>query len=96
VTVRFEMSQTLVAPLPFDFVFYDGDHGEEQERFTVAVIESPRVRTLVFDDRDFPVPTRCCEILRAAGWRDESPECVRVPGDKQGAETMTLGVFRRT
>jgi predicted O-methyltransferase YrrM len=95
VTVRYELSQTLTAPLPFDFVFYDGDHAEEQERFTRAVIDSPRVRTLVFDDRDFPVPARCCEILRAAGWRDESPECVRVPGDKCGAETMTLGVFRR-
>ena len=95
VTVRFEMSQTLVAPLPFDFVFYDGDHGEEQERFTRAVIDSPRVRTLVFDDRDFPVPVRCCEILRAAGWVDESPPVVRAPGDKQGRETMTLGVFRR-
>jgi hypothetical protein len=94
-TVRFELSQTLTAPLPFDFVFYDGDHGEEQERFTRAVLESPRVRTLVFDDRDFPVPARCCEILRAAGWVDESPPVVRAPGDKQGAETMTLGVFRR-
>ena len=95
VTVRFELSQTLTAPLPFDFVFYDGDHAEEQERFTRAVIESPRVRTLVFDDRDFPVPARCCEILRAAGWRDESPEVLRAPGDKCGRETMTLGVFRR-
>jgi hypothetical protein len=96
VEVRFELSQTLVAPLPFDFVFYDGDHAEEQERFTLAVIESPRVRTYVFDDRDFPVPTRCCEILRAAGWIDESPALLRAPGDKDGdGTTMTLGVFRR-
>jgi hypothetical protein len=94
-TVRYELSQTLVAPLPFDFVFYDGDHAEEQERFTRAVLESPRVRTFVFDDRDFPVPVRCCEILRAAGWLDESPPVLRAPGDKNGAETMTLGVFRR-
>jgi hypothetical protein len=94
-TVRFDLSQTLVAPLPFDFVFYDGDHAEEQERFTLAVLKSPRVRTFVFDDRDFPVPARCCEILREAGWVDESPAVVRAPGDKGGAETMTLGVFRR-
>jgi hypothetical protein len=94
-TVRYELSQALIAPLPYDFVFYDGDHAEEQERFTLAVIESPRVKTLVFDDRDFPVPVRCCEILRDAGWIDESPEMVRAPGDKNGVGTMTLGVFRR-
>ncbi len=94
-TVQFGLSQTLIAPLPFDFIFYDGDHADEQERFTLAVLESPRVRTLVFDDRDFPVPTRCCEILRKAGWVDESPPVLRAPGDKAGRETMTLGVFRR-
>jgi hypothetical protein len=95
VEVSYRPSQTLTAPLPFDFVFYDGDHGEEQERFTVAVIESPRVRTLVFDDRDFPVPMRCSELLMRHGWIDESPDMLRAPGDKGGAETMTLAVFRR-
>ncbi len=91
----FDISQDITAPLLFDFVFYDGDHGGEQARFTQAVIDSPRVRTFVFDDRDFPVPMRCCQMLREAGWRDESPPVLRAPGDKDGEGTMTLGVFRR-
>jgi predicted O-methyltransferase YrrM len=88
------LSQELTAPLPFDVVFYDGDHAEEQRRFTSAVIESQRVRLFVFDDRDFAVPVECCADLRAAGWRDESPALQRLQRDKRNPGTMTLGVFR--
>jgi hypothetical protein len=91
----FVRSEALVAPLPYDVVFYDGDHAAEQVRFTQAVIDSPAVSLFVFDDRDFPDPARCCEMLRAAGWADESPELARLIGDKTNPETMTLGVFRR-
>lgn len=79
----------------FDWVFYDGDHGDEQARWTELVIASPRVELFVFDDRDFGVPFRCAERLRAAGWIDESPELVRTGEDKSGASAMTLGIFRR-
>lgn len=88
-------SEALQAPLQFDAVFYDGDHEEEQARFTRVVHDSPRVKLFVFDDRDFPVPESACEALRAAGWTDESPPLYRGQGDKTDPKTMTLGVFRR-
>lgn len=88
-------SKAIVAPICFPFVFYDGDHGPEQLRFTQAVIASPAVELFVFDDRDFPFPELCCQELRDAGWRDASLPCVRGPRDKQSEETMTLGVFAR-
>lgn len=88
-------SQTLTEPLPYDVVFYDGDHAEEQRRFTRLVMASPRVRLLVFDDRDFSVPSECQAELVAAGWRDESPPLNRMPQDKRDPGTMTLGVMRR-
>ncbi len=94
-TPLFIDSQALVAPLMFEFVFYDGDHEAEQMRFTQAVHESPMVELFVFDDRDFPVPAECCEWLRAKGWRDMSPPCQRLHGDKENEQTMTLGVFTR-
>lgn len=93
--VEIGRSQGLTAPLSFGFVFYDGDHAEEQRRFTEEVMASPAVRTLVFDDRDFAVPRECCSMLDAAGWIDESPPLARLDGDKRNPETMTLGVFRR-
>lgn len=79
----------------FDTVFYDGDHADEQLRFTKVVHESPNVRLFIFDDRDFPVPVQCCDFLRANGWRDISPPLNRAKGDKTNPETMTLGVFVR-
>ena len=88
-------SQNLVAPLHYSTVFYDGDHGDEQMRFTMEVHKSPKVELFVFDDRDFPVPAQCCEYLRSMGWVDESPPVHRGPQDKASEETMTLGVFRR-
>jgi hypothetical protein len=94
-TARFERSQTLTAPLNVDAVFYDGDHAEEQLRFTEAVDESPTVRLFVFDDRDFEYPAACCLSLIGSGWRDCSPELIRLEGDKADPQTMTLGVFRR-
>lgn len=82
-----------------DIIFYDGDHREEQERFTRLVIEAKETHgwpsLFIFDDRDFEVPARCCELLREAGWSDESPPWRRLSGDKRNAETMTLGVFRK-
>jgi len=80
----------------FDVVFYDGDHAEEQERFTRLVIDTPSVRTFVFDDRDFDVPRACEGLLRAAGWADDSPPMQRLGSDKLNPHTMTLGVWRRT
>ncbi len=94
-SVAFDRSETLAAPLDYDVVFYDGDHADEQRRFTEQVIASPRVSLFVFDDRDFDVPRECCKLLRDAGWRDESPPLRRLKGDKTNAATMTLGVFRR-
>ena len=96
-SVQIARSQTLGAPLEFDAVFYDGDHADEQRRFTEQVIASPAVRLFVFDDRDFAVPRECCDLLNASGWFDESPavERVRGQGDKTNPDTMTLGVFRR-
>ncbi len=88
-------SQVLVAPLHYSMVFYDGDHGVEQMRFTEEVHKSPRCTLFVFDDRDFVVPQECCEWLRSMGWVDESPPVYRGGNDKASEETMTLGVFRR-
>lgn len=79
----------------FDTVFYDGDHGDEQMRFTKVVHNSSNVRLFIFDDRDFPVPVQCCDFLRANGWRDISPPLLRLNGDKTNPGTMTLGVFVR-
>lgn len=79
----------------YDVVFYDGDHAEEQMRFTQMVMDSPRVKLFIFDDRDFDVPRECCELLRAAGWRDVSPAVVRFMNDKADPDTMTLGIYWR-
>lgn len=88
-------SQEIHGELCCDFVFYDGDHAAEQRRFTELAIYSPDVELFVFDDRDFPVPVACCELLRESGWTDESPGLLRWSGDKTDPRTMTLGVFRR-
>lgn len=88
-------SQMFVAPIRYDFVFYDGDHAGEQARFTEEVIKSQEVKTFVFDDADFPVPMECSKMLVSAGWVDRSPVRRRVQGDKSNAQTMTLGVFQR-
>ncbi len=88
-------SQVLHAPLHYSMIFYDGDHGAEQMRFTEEVHKSPKCTLYVFDDRDFPVPAQCCEWLRSMGWKDESPPVVRGGNDKASEETMSLGVFRR-
>lgn len=88
-------SQELTTPLLYDIVFYDGDHREEQERFTKLVVESPQVRLFIFDDADYEVPARCKELLLDNGWRDESPKLYRSALDKRDPETMTLAVFRR-
>jgi hypothetical protein len=95
VTPVFARSQTLTAPLPYDVVFYDGDHGEEQDRFTTLVLASPRVDWFIFDDRDFPVPAACHQRMAEAGWLDLSPPLQRTAEDKGGLDTMTLGVWRR-
>lgn len=79
----------------FNVVFYDGDHSEEQRRWTQMVIDSGTVETFIFDDRDFPVPVECCQMLRNAGWQDHSPGLERLPNDKMNPGTMTLGVFWR-
>jgi len=79
----------------FDIVFYDGDHAEEQRRFTEVVMMSKTCKLFIFDDRDFPIPADCCDMLRKAGWKDESLPVVRGRVDKMSPETMTLGVFRR-
>lgn len=89
-------SQSIVRPIPHNIVFYDGDHREEQERFTRLVLESPNVRVFIFDDGDYAVPARCCELLKEAGWKDESPTLWRGPEDKRTPDTMTLKVFRRS
>lgn len=95
--VRFIRSETLEAPLEWDVVFYDGDHGEEQLRFTEAVIASPSVELFVFDDRDFPVPAKCEALLAATpGWEAISMIFKRLHGDKTHPETMTLAAWRRT
>lgn len=93
-TCLYERSQSIEA-VPYDVVFYDGDHADEQLRFTRAVMASPEPRLFVFDDRDFPVPSECCRVLIEAGWRNESPPCSRSGADKRAPDTMTLGVFRR-
>lgn len=95
VEVLVRRSQELVAPLEFDWIFYDGDHGAEQERFTREVLASPEVRWFLFDDRDFPVPARCEELLADAGWRAHSLPLERLPGDKRATRTMTLAVWER-
>lgn len=94
-TTLYERSQTLVAPLPYDFIFYDGDHGEEQERFTKVVLASPDVRIFLFDDRDFEFPSRCEYMLKKAGWTDLSPVLSRRRGDKTNPMTQTIAVFHR-
>lgn len=95
--VRFVRSETLEAPLEWDVVFYDGDHGEEQLRFTQAVIASPSVELFIFDDRDFVHPALCEELLRLTpGWEEISMVFKRLPKDKENPETMTLAAWRRT
>ena len=94
VTAVFDRSENITS-IDADFVFYDGDHGEEQLRFTRLVMESPSVKRFLFDDRDFTWPKQCCEELRAAGWKDLSPELLRQGGDKTIANTQTIGWFER-
>lgn len=93
-TAVFERSET-ISDTQADFVFYDGDHGEEQMRFTRLVMAAPTVRVFIFDDRDFPHPRACCDALRRAGWEDRSPKLERLPGDKTHPATMTLAWFER-
>lgn len=93
--VLIQRSESIVHLDGFDFVFYDGDHADEQMRFTELVHNTPSVKTFVFDDRDFVVPEKCCHYLRTMGWTDHSPTCARVTGDKNSDDTMTLGVFTR-
>lgn len=95
VTLRHEISQNLVAPIDFPVVFYDGDHEDEQLRFTEAVIASPAVKLFIFDDADFDIPSVCCQLLAKARWLDLSPSVLRLNGDKGNPNTMTLGIFKR-
>jgi hypothetical protein len=88
-------SQEISPILPYDAIFYDGDHGLEQLRFTRMLMASRRARLFIFDDRDFEYPARCAEELKQAGWVDGSPTLQRLPGDKTNSNTMTLGIFRR-
>lgn len=92
--VVIDRSQTITGTRA-DFVFYDGDHADEQLRFTEVIMASPSVRTFLFDDRDFPIPRLCSDRLIQAGWRDASPPSVRLPGDKLNPETQTLAWFSR-
>ena len=94
VTPIYLRSQT-VTHTDADFVFYDGDHGEEQLRFTRMTLASPSVKNFLFDDSDFDFPRTCCEELRAAGWDELSPILRRLPADKLNPETQTLAWFRR-
>lgn len=81
----------------YNVVFYDGDHADEQLRFTELAINSATVQLFIFDDRDFTVPRKCGAMLREAGWIDASPPLYRLDGgnDKRDPRTMTLGVFWR-
>lgn len=88
-------SNAITSIYGFDTVFYDGDHADEQLRFTKVVNNSPNVDLFIFDDRDFPFPALCCEYLKNHGWQDVSPALARLSGDKMNDATMTLGVFRR-
>lgn len=94
VTPIYLRSQT-IAHTDADFVFYDGDHGAEQLRFTHVVMSAQSVATFMFDDSDFPVPKQCAAELVAAGWLDRSPKLNRLPGDKTNPETQTLAWFTR-
>ncbi len=93
-TSVFERSETLTH-LDYDFVFYDGDHGEEQLRFTRALIASDRPSLFIYDDSDFPFPLACTALLEGAGWLNLSPPVIRHGGDKTIPETQTLAVFAR-
>lgn len=94
ITPIYRRSQTITS-IDADFVFYDGDHGEEQLRFTRLVIDSPSVDAFLFDDRDFDVPRLCAAELLAAGWVDHTPSLRRLPADKMNPETQTLAWFTR-
>jgi hypothetical protein len=94
VTPVYLRSQT-IDRIDADFVFYDGDHGEEQLRFARAVIGSSNVQNFLFDDSDFDFPRACCDELRAAGWDELSPILRRLPADKMNPETQTLAWFKR-
>jgi len=95
VEVQIQRSELLTGLPPLDAVFYDGDHGNEQFRFTQMVHATPGIKTFLFDDRDFPVPVKCVEFLRDHGWDDFSPQLVRGPQDKAHPLTMSIGWFRR-
>lgn len=89
-------SESVRAIRGFNAVFYDGDHEEEQYRWTQLVLASPDVELFVFDDRDMDWPALCAELLRGEGWRDESPPLVHTWEQKTThPDTMTLAVFRR-
>ena len=62
-----------------------------------VMIQSPDAASWIeiFDDRDFPVPSQCCDELRWAGWHNHSPDLNRLPGDKANPGTMTLGWYER-
>jgi hypothetical protein len=94
VTPVYERSET-IDRIDADFVFYDGDHAEEQLRFTRVVLASPNVRHFVFDDSDFDYPKLCVDELRAAGWAELSPILRRLPGDKLNPDTQTIAWFQR-
>lgn len=82
-------------PGNYDFVFYDGDHGDEQLAFTRKVVLGRHCRVMVFDDADFPVPEQCCKYLAESGWYQLPLHPHRGPYDKQSPETMTLAAFVR-
>lgn len=79
-----------------DFLFYDGDHGEEQLRFVQRASDLGGAQTIVLDDMDFRFGIECRNWLVEEGWR-EVTELVPRRGthDKADADTYTLGIFRR-
>ena len=79
----------------FDTLFYDGDHGEEQMRFITMAAETESMRMIIYDDRDFEVPSQCSEYLRRAGWREHSLPTRRLEDDKDNPNTMTLAIFTK-
>lgn len=93
VSVIMQRSEGIADIRGFNVVFYDGDHAEEQQRFTELVVASPSVKVFIYDDRDFEIPALCSYILRGAGWHEHSRPVVRGAGDKGNPETMTLGVW---
>jgi len=79
----------------FNVVFYDGDHGMEQYRWTKMVNDSPDVGMFIFDDADFEVPAMCCQYLEESGWLTDRKTYTRGHGDKRNPATDTLAVWWR-